>query len=349
MNKFWIVSAAIIVSVGGWLYARGFGERYSELNNTPQAQLPQGYKGSQTLKFDLEGNEGNESFEGEGNASAERLKAQEEEQRLPNRTNGTKMQPRWQDNRSQFEKEERQGPQNEAEFEKMQQELHQMQPVAQLTPSREPLTLNANYVSDAVRNFYPQSANWFRGNFWEEHGMYPYPGLNAWRAANWWNAASWVGANDEDAVYYDPNGNTVDVGEQGSPQSSTYTPTGQNIAENDLIDNGTISSDQQWMSLGVYALGTETVDPAESNLFVQLAANKQGHISGTFYNAKTDKAEPITGEIDKDSQMAWWKLADRPDSPIGATGLYNLTQPATAINAIMSDSSQRTWYMVKLQ
>ena len=64
---------------------------------------------------------------------------------------------------------------------------------------------------------------------------------------------------------------------------------------------------------------------------MQLALNKDGTISGTFYNTTTNEVYELEGEVDSSTKRAFWKIVDNKDSPVVETGIYNLTQDIVPI------------------
>ena len=62
----------------------------------------------------------------------------------------------------------------------------------------------------------------------------------------------------------------------------------------------------------------------------QIKLNKQGLISGEYYNATTDQTSPISGSVDKKSQRAAWTIADKK-TPVYEAGIANLTKAETTI------------------
>ena len=359
MNKFWAGLAIVTLSITGILYARGFGESFSEHGDS--------FNRNDFIK----------------NPDQSRPRPQERPQeRHQERRDGDHRERndfgRNPDYRSNWEKEENQGA---------------FKNPSDVTVSH-PVSVNRNQlatpaqVGSQVRQNFPNAGQWFTQGFYAEHGIYNTPAIDAWRAANWADAAGAIGAGWGTAISYDPNGSSVEISQPGS---SSYTATGQDSYMNQPSTNqpntnqpnqpntnqANINQPNQtstataapsiartaintppavaentnannWIPLGVFALGTDTVNPADTNLFVQLAVNKDGNLQGTFYNAKTNKIENLTGNVDLSNQLASFYIANRPDSPIISTGLYNLTQPQTPVNVIMSDSSTRTWDMVKI-
>ncbi len=120
-------------------------------------------------------------------------------------------------------------------------------------------------------------------------------------------------------VYYENN--TVYVnGEQYGSAEQYY---------NEASELATVSDehagDQEWMSLGVFALTAEGVNA--SSMYLQLALSKNGVIAGTFYNESTGATHAVEGMVDEQTQRAAWKAVDGTNANvIMETGLYNLTQ-----------------------
>ncbi len=98
--------------------------------------------------------------------------------------------------------------------------------------------------------------------------------------------------------------------------SAKETPD-QDAAMQQFADN--------WMALGVFAVGREQDENATPRYYLQLAVSKDGYIAGTCYDSVNDKTLPITGSVDKTSQRAAWKVDDKTDV-VMETGIYNLTQ-----------------------
>ena len=170
------------------------------------------------------------------------------------------------------------------------------------------------------------------------YGRYPgtwFPGK--WAAATAWTAAAWGAVAGscgypedstnydygssvvyaEDAVYVD--GENVGTPEQYAEQAATIADTGKQAEA---------PAEDEWMPLGVFAMvqGEET---NSSNIF-QMAVNKAGVLRGNYYNALTDKAEPLYGSVDKKTQRAAWTVGDKK-TPIYEAGIINLTQEQTTM------------------
>ncbi|RIK63990.1 MAG: hypothetical protein DCC65_15040 [Planctomycetota bacterium] len=114
-------------------------------------------------------------------------------------------------------------------------------------------------------------------------------------------------------------------------ESSPPTPD-QDAAMQEYADN--------WMALGVFGVSRVDDDSASPRYFLQLAVSKDGYIAGTCYDSINDQTMPITGSVDKTSQRAAWKVADKADV-VMETGIFNLTQEnATALVHFGKDKTE---------
>jgi hypothetical protein len=193
----------------------------------------------------------------------------------------------------------------------------------------------------------------FHGNWW---GRYP----GAWRAAAWttaaavWGAAAWgscatfcgypaeptyydYGSNvvyEGDAVYV--NGDSVGTQEQYAEQAITLADTGKQAEA---------SKDEEWLSLGVFAMiqGEE----ADSNDLFQLAVNKAGTIRGNFHSVLSDTTMPVYGSVDKKTQRAAWTVGDRKE-PIYEVGFANLTRSETTMLVHFGKDRTQQWTLIRI-
>ncbi len=102
----------------------------------------------------------------------------------------------------------------------------------------------------------------------------------------------------------------------------------------------------EWMPLGVFALVTndQEKDPV---MMLQLAVNKQGLISGTYYNSSTDTTLPVEGAVDRETQRAAWTIGEKKSTILEA-GIFNLTQDETPVLVHFGKEKTQTWLMVRL-
>lgn len=201
----------------------------------------------------------------------------------------------------------------------------------------------SNTMSQRLQQMRPNYNHWFDQNFFNRHNInnaYISTRTNWWRPAAWATLVAWGSWGWSTPYYYDEgyvypmtDYSTI-VSEQTAPAQST---------------EASMAADGEWLPLGVFALANSSNAAILPNRFIQLAINRSGEIAGVLYNSSTDSAQDIIGVIDKTTQMAYWSLADRVNSPIASTGLYNLTEDQTTINVHFSDGSDQTWTLVRLQ
>lgn len=225
------------------------------------------------------------------------------------------------------------------------------------------LNTNANNIRNSINNNHPNAGNWFSNSWMNQHNYRPNYAYNwgaGWHPATWGAAAAWLTWNNAVPVSYEygysyPVDYTYDNYAYGSQPSNT-TPTTINYSPQYVQSAPTTDSsaqasavqDANWLPLGVYALtsANSTVAPT---MYMQLALSKAGEIAGTYYNSTTDKAFPLEGTIDQDTQRAAWKMSDNPDSPIIETGLYNLTQDEAPVSVHFTNGQIQKWILVPVK
>jgi hypothetical protein len=122
----------------------------------------------------------------------------------------------------------------------------------------------------------------------------------------------------DDGVYV--QGNRVGTAEEYAQQASTIASQGDADAK--------IADDDQWRSLGVFALArAEESDPSN---FLSLAIDKEGILRGSYYNAVSDENSHVTGKVDKKTQRAAWTIGDKKE-PVYEAGISNLTKDQCTI------------------
>lgn len=192
----------------------------------------------------------------------------------------------------------------------------------------------ARRVREKFRHDHRDHSEWFSDRFFVRHNYYPYyyrHGYDWWRPIGWGGIATWLAWDNIAPIYYDDGGypvvQTIDV---------TNYSTQQTIFEGD------------WLPLGVFAAGRDVNQASLSNLFVQLAIDKDGDLAGTYYNATTDQVYQLEGAVDSETQQAVWKLTEDPNSPLMITGVYNLTQDIAPVQVQFSDGTEQSWIFVRL-
>lgn len=194
-----------------------------------------------------------------------------------------------------------------------------------------------NHVKEQIDHNHPHHPDWFNEHFFESHHYHPnyyHSGVNGWYAPQWNNITVFLGGTWGAPLYYGGDGYPVEVSPdmQIAPPQTPYQQQQQD----------------DWMPLGVFAAGKDGDQAAYTNMFVQLALNKDGDLAGTYYNATSDQTHPLEGYVDRDTQLAIWKVADQPNSPTMMTGLYNLSQDTADVQVRFTDDTVQNWVFVRI-
>ena len=150
-------------------------------------------------------------------------------------------------------------------------------------------------------------------------------------------------------IYYDTeyvyvNDEPYATTEQYAEQAMELADAGAQAlaAAPEVEETGT---DENWMSLGVFALANS--DQGDPIMYLQLAVDKQGIIAGTYYNSATETSLPITGKVDSETQRAAWTIGENKNT-VMETGVYNLTEEQTSVLVHFGKEKQQTWMMARL-
>jgi len=200
-------------------------------------------------------------------------------------------------------------------------------------------------VRDRVRHDHPDHERWFDDSFFERHHYYPFyynPGIDFWAWPTWSTINVWLSL-DQTPIYYGGEGDYPI--EQPLYTSSYPEPQTEYAGQTENAQ----PAEGDWLPLGVFAAGQDITQASLSNKFVQLAVSKDGDLAGTYYNATTDQTYQLEGIVDSETQQAAWKIADKPDSPLMTTGIYDLTQDVANVLVQFPDGSEQTWVLVRLQ
>lgn len=187
------------------------------------------------------------------------------------------------------------------------------------------------------------------GNFWHQ-----YPGLTArWIGPTFrpvaWAAFAGYAWYPSAPVYYDYGTTTVYQGDSVYVDG-TVVATQEEYATQatELAASGataTPAPDDQPVPLGVF--GMVQGDEKTATQFVQLAVDKQGIISGEYYNGTTDQTEKLSGAVDKETQRAAWTVADRGNIVYEA-GIANLTKDETTMLIHYGKDKTQQWILVRI-
>lgn len=186
--------------------------------------------------------------------------------------------------------------------------------------------------------------NLFDRGFWARHGLdnYGYGYVDPLAYSNWGAATSWLGWSAVEPLYY------TDGYTYPTLNTPVIVPQTQTIYQQVTPVTTAISANQNWLPLGVFALTSTNVESsANPNMFLQLALNKNGVISGTFYNASFDSTFPITGLVDPTTQLAQWKISNQ-GSAIAETSIYNLTQNQSTVQFKYPNGQVQNMFLVRI-
>jgi hypothetical protein len=197
-----------------------------------------------------------------------------------------------------------------------------------------------------------QVENHPRFDFWNDQ-----PNWAAWRItrpygwATWAALTPWVGYGVAEPVYYNYGDNVyyqdggVYFGEQQVATADQYTQQAETIASTGA---GVDPAQSDWMPLGVFAVTQDgQASGGTPSLYMQLAVNKEGILSGTIYHELTGETEPLEGAVDKQSQRAAWTAKGKP-RPLIETGLGNLTKDSAPALIHFADGQTQQWLLVRL-
>jgi hypothetical protein len=228
-------------------------------------------------------------------------------------------------------------------------------------PSTLPTRPVSNQIRDNLEHKYDHAftPQWWKDHpnaarhYWDQHH---HPWNWWWRTATWAAVAGWTAGAASASDYGDPiyfnygqnvyyDGDEVYVSGNQVATAQEYYNQASDIAT--AAPDPTSTPEEDWLPLGVFALSQGNA--ADSNMVLQLSVNKEGVISGTYYNSATDTGRPVKGMVDKKSQRAAWTFADGKNTDIiMETGIYNLTQDQTEALVHFGENKTQQWLMVRL-
>ena len=143
-------------------------------------------------------------------------------------------------------------------------------------------------------------------------------------------------------VYYE--GDNVYIDGEVASTAEAYTDSAYELAEAGSEAQPSEVKEGEWMSLGVFAVADQ--EKGDPNMFLQLAVNKDGVISGSYYNESTENSQTVQGSFDKTTQRAAWTIGDNKNT-VFDTGIYNLTKDETQV--LVHFGKRETWHIVQQQ
>ena len=202
---------------------------------------------------------------------------------------------------------------------------------------------------DIRRNWW-RGSDWndapFRYGWWNSYSGAGWPAYSPWRYSRWSNRPYyWWGYTPATALSnwlvfgwdrprywaYGPGRNIY------YQDGYVYYDNRRTIATNDYYQDmyelahsvPNISEEEaqhmDWKPLGVFALARQNESQGQSQRALQLAVNKDGVLTGTYYNRENGHVHPVSGMVDDRTQRAAWAFADgEHDDVVFETAFYNL-------------------------
>jgi len=186
--------------------------------------------------------------------------------------------------------------------------------------------------------------NWWGYSPWQGSQPYGY-----WYGNPGWNSFS---SNYGQPYYYDygPGGNVVYQGNQvlvNDQPVATATDYAQSAADLATVTQDQMQADHDWVPLGTFSVATSIEDKNPVRVAQLAYDNKQGLISGTIFNSKSNNLYTLQGKVDKETQRTAFTIGNDPNT-VFETGLYNLTQNATPVLLHQGAATTQTWLFARL-
>jgi len=212
----------------------------------------------------------------------------------------------------------------------------------------------------------------FRFGWWNNYSRNNWPVFGPWGYARWrdrpyywwgWTPAGqltdWLvfGWNSPRYWEYGPGGNIYYQDDYVYYDGDRYLPVDDyyqriyNLAHSvPQIDQATAEK-MDWSPLGVFDVVRDN-DRDSDQRSMQLAVNKEGVLSGTYYNSQRGQVHPLTGMVDAHTQRAAWAFADgEHPKTVFETSVYNLTKPESTMMVHFGAGSRdaEVWHLVRLE
>jgi hypothetical protein len=171
--------------------------------------------------------------------------------------------------------------------------------------------------------------------------------LTNWLGFHWNRPYYWNYGYGGDIYYRD---NYVYYGDQQIMPVDQYYQQVYNLAHNVPSLSEDEAEQLDWRPLGVFALTRE--GESDSHRALQLAVNRDGVLSGTYYNRIDGHVHPITGRVDERTQRAAWAFADgQHEAVVFETSVYNLTESESTMMVHFGPRTNQSqvWRLVRLE
>lgn len=210
----------------------------------------------------------------------------------------------------------------------------------------------------------------FGPNWWGQHpfrfcGWHYFYSYRYYPSTYWWSTPTYPMVTNwftptastpslSQPVYYDYGSegnvtyqdNRVYIGGEAVATTDEFAQTAADLATVEAPEDEDSAEQSEWLPLGTFALTTDA-DDVDPDRIIQLAVNKEGILSGTLYNQKTEETQAIQGRVDKQTQRVAMRIGESEDV-VAETGLYNLTQDEASVLVHFGTKTQDTYLLVRL-
>jgi hypothetical protein len=135
---------------------------------------------------------------------------------------------------------------------------------------------------------------------------------------------------------------SVESAAAGAATSAPQQPPPDDLAD---VASAALANDEQWMPLGVFAL-RPAVEP-QAHLVLQMAVSRDGIVRGSQFDTGSQKAQNITGAVDKKTLRVAWRSADNPEATF-ETALGELLKAEGDLVRRLPDDRREPWKSIQV-
>lgn len=207
----------------------------------------------------------------------------------------------------------------------------------------------AGYGGNNWPGFFPYSYSRWRDRPYYWWGWTPAGRLTSWLVFGWDRPRYWdygYGNNiwyDDGYVYYD--------GDRYLPVNEYYQQC-YDLAHSVPQISQQEAENMDWAPLGVFAAARNSQDADAGDTSLQLAVNKDGVISGTYFSTKNNEVHPVMGMVDDHNKRAAFAFADGTQpKTVFETSIFNLTKSETTmmVHRGPNENDTEVWHLVRIE
>lgn len=207
----------------------------------------------------------------------------------------------------------------------------------------------AGYGSNTWPGFFPYSYTRWSNRPYYWWGWTPAGRLTSWFVFGWDRPRYWdygYGNNiwyDKGYVYYD--------GDRYLPVNDYYQQC-YRLAHSVPKISQQEAEIMDWAPLGVFAAARNSQDAEAGDTSLQLAVNKDGVISGTYYSTKNNEVHPVMGMVDDQNKRAAFAFADGTQpKTVFETSIFNLTKSEATmmVHRGPNENDTEVWHLVRIE